>query len=272
MKKIIAIVLLAVLGLMCLVSCGAPQTDKEYIKAKGKLVVGITEYPPMDFKDDNGNWIGFDADMARLAAEELGVEVEFVVIEWKKKTAELQSKNIDLIWNGMTATDELDEALDFSVSYAENKQVVVTTAANAGKYTTIEALKTAKIAVEDASAGDITATETVAATTINRVTNQAAALLEVKAGTSDVAIIDQTMAAGLVGKGDYADLVMIDPAVISFSREIFAVGCRTGSDMVAFLNEVFKKYYDNGKMAELVEEYEEYGSIVLNDTALDALN
>ena len=92
-------------------------------------------------KDENGNWIGFDADMARLAAEELGVEVEFVVIEWKKKTTELQSKNIDLIWNGMTATDELDEALDFSVSYAENKQVVVTTAANAGKYTTIEALK-----------------------------------------------------------------------------------------------------------------------------------
>ena len=264
MKKIIAIVLLAVLGLMCFASCGAPKTDKEYIQAKGKLVVGITEYPPMDFKDENGNWIGFDADMARLAAEELGVEVEFVVIEWKKKTTELQSKNIDLIWNGMTATDELDEALDFSVSYAENKQVVVTTAANAGKYTTIEALKAAKIAVEDASAGDITATETVAATTINRVTNQAAALLEVKAGTSDVAIIDQTMAAGLVGKGDYADLV-----IISFSREIFAVGCRTGSDMVAFLNEVFKKYYDNGKMAELVEEY---GSVVLNDTALDALN
>ena len=123
MKKIIAIVLLAVLGLMCFASCGAPQTDKEYIKAMGKLVVGITEYPPMDFKDENGNWIGFDADMARLAAEELGVEVEFVVIEWKKKTTELQSKNIDLIWNGMTATDELDEALDFSVSYAENKQV-----------------------------------------------------------------------------------------------------------------------------------------------------
>ena len=270
MKKIIAIVLLAVLGLMCFVSCGGTQTDKEYIQAKGKLVVGITEYPPMDYKETpDGEWIGFDADMARLAAEELGVEVEFVVIDWKKKTAELQSKNIDLIWNGMTATDELDEGMDFSVSYAENKQVVVTKAENSSLYTTIESLKNAKIAVEDGSAGDITATNSVGATTINRVGNQATALLEVQAGTSQVAIIDQTMAAGLVGEGDYSDLVMIDPEVISFSREIFAVGCRTGSDMVAFLNEVFKKYYDNGKMAELVEEY---GSVVLNDTALEALD
>ena len=269
MKKLIAIILMVATCLLAFASCGGAQTDKEYIQSKGKLVVGITEYPPMDYLDADGNWIGFDADMAKLAAEELGVEIEFVVINWKKKTAELQSKNIDLIWNGMTASDDLDEAMDFSVSYAENKQVVVTTAANAGKYTTIEALKTAKIAVEDGSAGDITATETVKGETISRVENQAGALLEVTSGQSEVAIIDQTMAAGLVGEGNYADLVMIDPDTISFNREIFAVGCRTGSDMVAFLNEVFKKYYDNGKMDELVEQY---GSVVLNDTALEALD
>ena len=109
----------------------AAETDSDVaaIKAKGKFVVGITEFAPMDYKDENGNWIGFDADMARLVAEKLGVEVEFVVIDWDMKILEVDSKNIDAVWNGMTLTNEVLGAMDCSNPYCNNAQVVVTKAA-----------------------------------------------------------------------------------------------------------------------------------------------
>ena len=102
------------------------DSDVAYIQGKGKLVVGITEFAPMDYKDDNGEWIGFDADMAKLVAEKLGVEVEFVVIDWDMKVNELDSKNIDVVWNGMTLTEGVKAAMECTNAYCENAQVVVT--------------------------------------------------------------------------------------------------------------------------------------------------
>ncbi len=101
------------------------DSDVDYIKGKGKLVVGITEFEPMDYKDDNGEWIGFDADMARLVAEKLGVDVEFMVIDWDNKVMELDSKSIDVVWNGMTLTDEVTSAMECTNAYCNNAQVVV---------------------------------------------------------------------------------------------------------------------------------------------------
>ena len=100
--------------------------DVAYIQSKGKLVVGITEFEPMDYKDASGNWIGFDADMAKLVAEKLGVEIEFVVIDWDMKVNELDSKNIDVVWNGMTLTDGVQAAMECTNAYCENAQVVIT--------------------------------------------------------------------------------------------------------------------------------------------------
>ena len=102
-----------------------PDSDVAYIQDKGTLVVGITEFAPMDYKDEAGNWIGFDADMARLVAEKLGVEAEFVVIEWDNKIMELDSKNIDVVWNGMTLTDEVTNAMECTNAYCNNAQAVV---------------------------------------------------------------------------------------------------------------------------------------------------
>ena len=102
------------------------DSDVAYIQGKGKLVVGITEFAPMDYKDDNGEWIGFDADMAKLVAEKLGVEVEFVVIDWDMKVNELDSKNIDVVWNGMTLTEGVQAAMECTNAYCENAQVVIT--------------------------------------------------------------------------------------------------------------------------------------------------
>ena len=99
--------------------------DVEAIQAAGKLVVGITEFAPMDYLDENNEWIGFDADMARLVAEELGVDIEFVVIDWDMKINEVNAKNIDCVWNGMTLTAEVTAAMDCSAAYCNNAQVVV---------------------------------------------------------------------------------------------------------------------------------------------------
>ena len=102
------------------------DSDVAYIQDKGKLVVGITEFEPMDYKDANGEWIGFDADMAKLVAEKLGVEIEFVVIDWDMKVNELDSKNIDVVWNGMTLTEGVMAAMECSNAYCNNAQVVIT--------------------------------------------------------------------------------------------------------------------------------------------------
>lgn len=102
------------------------DSDVAYIQDKGKLVVGITEFEPMDYKDANGEWIGFDADMAKLVAEKLGVDVEFVVIDWDMKVNELDSKNIDVVWNGMTLTEGVMAAMECSNAYCNNAQVVIT--------------------------------------------------------------------------------------------------------------------------------------------------
>ena len=101
------------------------DSDVAYIQDKGTLIVGITDFAPMDYKDDNGEWIGFDADMARLVAEKLGVEAQFVEIDWDNKIMELDSKNIDVVWNGMTLTQEVTEAMECTNAYCNNAQVIV---------------------------------------------------------------------------------------------------------------------------------------------------
>jgi len=103
----------------------AEDSDVSYIQGKGTLIVGITDFEPMDYKDGSGEWIGFDADMARLVAEKLGVEVQFIEIDWDNKIMELESKNIDVVWNGMTLTNEVLEAMECSNAYCNNAQVVV---------------------------------------------------------------------------------------------------------------------------------------------------
>lgn len=103
----------------------AENGDLAYIKEKGTLVVGITEFAPMDYRDENGNWIGFDADLAKAVGEKLGVAIQFVVIDWDVKIMELNSKNIDIVWNGMTLTDEVTSSMDCTNAYCKNAQVIV---------------------------------------------------------------------------------------------------------------------------------------------------
>ena len=259
MKRIIALVLVLVMAFASLVSCGAGTSDLDRVKENGKLVVGVTVYKPMDYLDENGEWTGFDAVLAKEFAESLGVNCQLVIITWSQKVAELDSKQIDLVWNGMTASDELGEQIDFSVSYAKNAQVAVV---KKGSTLTKDGVAAAKIAVEGGSAGATVAEETIKGTQINKVAAQVDALNEVLGGASDVAIIDITMAQSVVGTGVYADLEILEGA--SYGDEIFAVGLRQGSDLKAELDKVLKAKYADGSLAELAKDY----SVGLNTEAL----
>lgn len=226
------------------------KTDMEYVQEKGTLVVGITEFEPMDYQDADGNWIGFDADMAKAFAESLGVNVEFQIIEWDNKVMELEGKTIDVVWNGMTLTDEVKSAMECSNAYCNNAQVVIVPADKAADYQDVESVKGLAFAVEAGSAGKAEVEALGASYT--EVTDQATALLEVKSGTADAAVIDSLMAAAMVGEGtSYADLTY----TVGLNSEEYGVGFRKGSDLATALNEFFKTSYDDGTMMEIAENY-----------------
>lgn len=244
--------------LFSLAACGntsssSSDSDLDYIKEKGTLVVGITDFEPMDYKDESGEWIGFDADMARAFAESLGVEVEFVEIDWDNKILELNNKSIDCVWNGMTLTDEVTSSMACSNAYMNNTQVVVLPSDIAEGYSSIELLQDLSFAVESGSAGEAQAEKFEF--TYTSVDSQAKALMEVEAGTSDAAIIDSLMAGAMVGEGtSYADLTYTISLNESEGEE-YGVGFREGSDVAAALNEFFSSSYEDGSMLEIAETY-----------------
>ena len=228
----------------------AEPTDMEYVLDKGVLVVGITDFAPMDYKDASGEWIGFDADMARGFADYLGVDVEFVEINWDNKILELDATTIDCVWNGMTLTDEVKAAMEPSNPYCNNAQVIIVPADKAADYATAEACKDLSFAVEAGSAGE--AEVAALGYSYTPVTAQADALMEVAAGTSDAAVIDSLMAAAMVGEGTgYPDLTY----TAGLNSEEYGVGFRKGSDLAAALNEYFAAAYADGTMIECAKTY-----------------
>ena len=267
MKKLIALLLAGCMMATMVVGCGskeeaaevpavteeaaeAVESDLAYVKEKGTLVVGITDFAPMDYKNEDGEWIGFDADMAKFFAGKLGVDVEFVEIDWDNKILELDAKSIDCVWNGMTLTEEVKAAMDCSNAYCNNAQVVVVPTEKAQEYQTVESLEGLAFAVEAGSAGE--AEVTALGLDCTPVKAQSDALMEVAAGTSDAAVIDALMAAAMVGPDTgYADLTY----TVSLNSEEYGVGFRKGSDLVAELNAFFVEIYADGTMKEIAATY-----------------
>ena len=228
----------------------AAGSDLEYVKGKGALIVGITEFEPMDYKDANGEWIGFDADLARAFAESLGVTAEFQLIEWDSKVMELEGKTLDVVWNGMTLTDDVKAAMECSNPYFNNAQVVIVKKDVADQYQTAESIADLQFAVESGSAGQEILDEMNIGYTATQ--DQATALLEVQSGTADAAVIDYLMAAAMTGEGtSYADLTF----TVSLNDEQYGVGFRKGSDLAAALNEFFKTSYADGTMQQIADTY-----------------
>ena len=231
----------------------AADSDMAYVQSKGTLVVGITDFAPMDYQDENGEWIGFDADMAKAFAKSLGVEAEFVEIDWDNKIMELGAKTIDCVWNGMTLTDEVTSAMACSNAYCNNSQVVVVPADKAADYQSVDACSSLNFAVESGSAGKAEVEKL--GYSFTEVKDQATALMEVAAGTADAAVIDSLMAGAMVGEGTGYDSLTYTVSLNAEEGEQYGVGFRQGSDLAAMLNSFFAASYADGSMLECAETY-----------------
>ena len=260
MKLIKLLPLLMVSGIS-MVGCDK-TSDVEKVQKLDFINVGITMYEPMDYYAEDGETVvGFDAELAEAFAKTLDAGVRFIPIKWDSKILELESGKIDLIWNGMTITNELKQKIDLTIPYATNYQCVVTKSSNIASYSDPDSIKNMKVAVESGSAGESAAE---GCTNISKVTSQEAALLEVKSGTSDCAIIDVTMANSVVGKGDFTELATVEASKIAFEKEDFGVGLRKNSDLTDKLNKFFKDSYASGLLGQLSTKY----NVALNDETL----
>ena len=235
----------------------AAESDMAYVKEKGTLIVGMTDFAPMDYKDDSGEWIGFDADMAKAFAESLGVQVEFLEINWDNKLMELDTKGIDVVWNGMTINDEVKAGASVSEPYCRNGQVVVVPADKAEDYQTVDSLGGLNFAVENGSAGaaqlDALGLSYVAKTT------QADALMEVASGASDACVIDLLMAGAMIGEGtSYPELTY----TVQLNDEEYGVAFRQGSDLTEAFNSFWKEAYDAGTVMEVATTYGVQESVI----------
>lgn len=264
MKKFIALAMALVMSL-ALVACTAPAagsgsasqpevqaTDLETIKAKGEMVIGYTVYEPMNYTDENGNFTGFDTELAQAVCAKLGVTPKFQEIVWETKEVELNARTIDCVWNGMTITEERQTNMEVTDPYVVNAQVVVMLDTN--EYEDTASLIGKNVCAEQGSAGQSTieGDENLAQATFVPKTLQTDCLMEVAAGTCDAAVLDITLAQAMIGEGtDYANLVIVD----QLAEEFYGVAFRKGSDACAATNAAFVELIADGTMPALAEKY-----------------
>ena len=262
MKKLLSL-LLALTMVFALAACGNNEpptdpddqqevTDLDYVKEKGKIVVGYTVYEPMNYTDASGEFTGFDTELAKAVFEQLGLEPEFVEINWDTKELALASKEIDCVWNGMTVTPDRAEAMELTAPYLKNAQVLLVKADM--DYTDTASLLGKAVAAEMGSAGEkaIQADENLSQAEFVGKTVQTECLVEVKAGTAAGAVLDKTLALAMTGEGtNYSDLVIVE----ELTPENYAVGFRKGSDIAAEVNRVFDAMLADGSLAALAEKY-----------------
>lgn len=230
----------------------AADTDLAYIQGKGKMTIGYTVYEPMNYTDADGNFTGFDTELATAVCAKLGVEPDFVEINWDTKVVELDAKSIDCIWNGMTLTDDIMANAACTKPYAKNAQVVVMKADAAYASTADLAGKT--VVAEAGSAGETAISEDAGLSQAEYISKsvQTDCLMEVAAGTADAAVLDLTLATAMIGEGtDYTNLAIKD----ELNAEEYGVAFRKGSDAAEAVNAAFDELKADGTMQALADKY-----------------
>lgn len=259
-KKMCITYIVVVVALMMFMGCAqnehnesdgieVGESDLEYVKSKGTLVVGITDFAPMDYSDGDG-WTGFDAELAEAFANSIDVTLEFVEINWEQKTELLQNGKIDCIWNGMTKTEELQEIISCSDPYLSNAQVVVLRSNEMEQYSTAESCQHFLFAVEAGSTGEELLKEMKYRYT--SYPTQMEALKSVQDKKADAAVIDIIMASYYIGdRKEFVDLGFD----ISLNDEVISVGLRKNSDITEELNIFLKNAYEDGTIDSLARKY-----------------
>ena len=256
MKKLIALVLSLIMVLPCFAGCNTQDT----------IVVGYTIYEPMNYKDANGELIGFDTELAKAVFEGLGYKVIFQEIKWENKYTDLNAGTIDCVWNGFTCNTSDDDGVaradkvDFSYNYMENQQVIVVK--KGSSIATMEDLKDKLAGVESGSAGESYAKGIEGAATPKGFTKQTDTLLEVMSGSIDFAVVDVQLAKSYCGKGDYADLMIVEG--LESDLEYYAIGFKKGSELTAKVNEQLDKLAADGTIKSLAEKYGVENSAILD--------
>jgi len=251
MKKILVLLMTLALLVACFAGCGPKEEKKETI------VVGYTIYSPMNYFDEDGETlIGFDTDLAKAVFEGLGYEVMFQEIDWDSKYTDVNSGTIDCIWNGFTCNSKDDDGIersqkvDFSYNYMENRQVIVVR--------TDSEIKTAadlnqKIGIAEAGSAGETYAQSFEGVVYKSALKQTDTLLDVKSKTADFAVVDAQLAKSYVGKGDYAELKIVEE--LSSDVEFYAIGFKKNSELTAKVNEQLEKLAADGTIATLAEKY-----------------
>lgn len=268
MKKTL-LLLLAILMLACaMTACGSTSDDPsntdasdvdtswEYIQGNGKLIIGLDDtFAPMGFRDESGELVGFDIDLAKAVGEVLGIQIEFQPISWNAKEMMLSSKRIDCVWNGMSATAERQEQMALTSQYLNNIIRVASLDASINVKSAAE-LASLKVGIQSDSA----ALEMVMANAdydsfkanITEYPTYDEAILDMQAGRVDVIIVDQVLA-------DYKNTKMSTPMTFSdfeFGDDFYAIGCRQGDKaLAAKISEAIGTLIDNGKAAEISEKW-----------------
>lgn len=230
----------------------AADSDLAYIQGKGKMTIGYTVYEPMNYTDADGNFTGFDTELATAVCEKLGVEPDFVEINWDTKIVELDAKSIDCIWNGMTLTDEIMANTACTKAYAKNAQVVVMKAD--ADYTSTADLVGKTVVAEAGSAGESAIQDDGSLSQADYISKsvQTDCLMEVAAGTADASVLDLTLATAMIGDGtDYANLTIKD----ELNAEEYGVAFRKGSDAAAAVDAAFDELKSDGTMQKLADKY-----------------
>jgi len=225
------------------------------IKAKGTLVLGLDDaFPPMGFKDDNQEVVGFDIDVAREVSKRMGVELVIQPISWDAKELELSTKNIDCIWNGMSYNEERAEAMELSMPYMKNTQVAVVLATSdvttlddlAGKTVVIQNGSTASDAMDSNEDFKKSLKELV------KVNDNVQALLDLKVSSSDAVVMDEVVARYYTEK-DAGTYKILDETL---ADEDYIIGFRKGEELLrAEVEKYLKEMAADGTLAKISETW-----------------
>ncbi|MBQ2968346.1 MAG: transporter substrate-binding domain-containing protein [Clostridia bacterium] len=252
MKKLLVLALAAIM-MLGLVACGGNEelTDTARIEENGKMLIGYTIYEPMNYMED-GKLTGFDTEFAEAVCEKLGVEAEFIEINWDTKFVTLDSNKIDCIWNGMTISDEVKKNCAVSKAYVKNAQVVVMKEDMLEQYKDAESMKDLKFAAEAGSAGETAIKENGLDANYAPVALQSDALLAVAGGQADACVIDITMAKSMTADGtSYEDMGY----AVELTSEEYGIGFRSDSDLTAKVDGIIDELKADGTLDALAEKY-----------------